>query len=244
MQPPPRAPCVRNATLLARSYPMPARFPFGTPFRLVMETVPRSCDLYDGVQVEMSNGSSFRSICELFSDGVLMQPEVHSRQIIASFLGDCHMRATPCRAVDLGANNGWLSGMMLALGVTDLISVEPQPDLARALNETVRLNCWDDSRSGRSVRVINAFVTVGDEQQRGRPVTHGCLGYRLGHQGGHQYQHECPGATYVPLADVFTQLHYAFVKIDVGMRRPASISGPEQHSLHHCCCHYISLMSR
>ena len=34
-----------------------------------------------------------------------------------------------------------LASMMLALGVTDLVAVEPQPDLARALRDTVKLNC-------------------------------------------------------------------------------------------------------
>ena len=204
------APCTPNATLLARSYPMPRRFPFGTPFNLVMETIPGSCNLYDGVQVELDDGSK-RSICQMFSDGVLMQPEVHSRQIISSFLGDCRMRAdTPCRAVDLGANNGWLASMMLALGVTDLVAVEPQPDLARALRDTVKLNCWDRP----TVRILNGFVTIGDEK-RGEPVTVSCRGYRLGLRGGHELKNACPGAVHVPMADIFTHSHYHFVKIDV-----------------------------
>ena len=205
----PMSRCVHDPALLARSYPMPSRFPFGAPFHLVMESRPRSCDLYDGASMVMKDGSR-RTICQLFSDGVLMQPEVHTRQVVASFLGDCRMRRTPCRAVDIGSNNGWVSGMMLQLGVASLTTVEPQADLANAFRETVKLNCWDRSH-GHSVRVLSNAITL-DDNERGRQINLKC-GWRLYHFSKHKVPN-CTAAA-VPISDVFTDAHYDFVKIDV-----------------------------
>lgn len=199
--------CAQDAALLARSYIVPPRFPFGASFPLVMERQPHTCDLYDGVHVRMA-GSGNRSICQLFSDGVLMQPEVHTRQVVASFLGDCRMRRIPCRAIDIGANNGWVSGMMLALGVTSLTSVEPQADLANALRDTVRLNCWDRS----SVRVLNNAVTL-DEQQQGQSISLR-YGWRLYHWS-QRYRGKNYTVPLVHVGAVFSELWYDFVKIDV-----------------------------
>ena len=199
--------CKHDAELLARSYLVPPRFPFGSSFRLVMENRPQSCDLYDGARVHMP-GRQNQSICQLFSDGVLMQPEVHTRQVVASFLGDCRMRHTPCSAVDIGANNGWVSGMMLALGVTSLTSVEPTRDLASALRDTVRLNCWDRP----SVRVLNSAVTL-DEQQEGKEINLRC-GWRLYHFSKRYRGKNCT-APLVHVNTVFSQTQYDFVKIDV-----------------------------
>ena len=47
---------------------------------------------------------------------------------------------------------------MLSLGA-HVVSVEPQPDLALALKETVALNCWE----GRAT-VINAFACIRDKE--------------------------------------------------------------------------------
>ena len=113
--------------LWARSYPVPHRWPF-PPWRLVMEQRPMFCDLFRK-----------RQFCCDFARG---QPEYAIERFvpeaIASVLAGCHGR--PCRAVDVGSNVGWMSGLMLALGA-HTISVEPQADLAAALRHTARLNC-------------------------------------------------------------------------------------------------------
>ena len=85
--------------LLARSYTLPPEWPFGA-FHLVMETAPGTCDLY---------GHRTRHFCCELADGQSGEPETHVRQALASFLMHCpsRPRERPCRALDLGANNGW-----------------------------------------------------------------------------------------------------------------------------------------
>ena len=140
-------------SLLARSYPIPPRWPFPRNVRLVMETVPSTCDFY-------ANNPKF---CGQFAADRTFEPEYHVREAIASFLVDCHRRR--CDAVDLGANNGWFSALMLSLGA-HVVSAEPQGDFAAAINETAALNCW----SARSV-VHNAFVVAGSSGGELRPIT-------------------------------------------------------------------------
>jgi hypothetical protein len=119
---------------------MPVPWPF-SDFWLVMElSRPHSCDLYE---------ITSPSLCHRLSKGdFLDEPEAHVSATIASVLGGCHRSG--CQAVDLGANNGWMTALMVQMGAR-VIAVEPQPDLARAVNETMVVNCWDDR-----VRVINA----------------------------------------------------------------------------------------
>ena len=144
------APCVRSGgheestlcgtkELLARSYLLPPHWPFGA-VPLVMEFEPDACDLY-----------SRKEVCCMIT-GEYHDPEAHVREALAAFLSGCHRRPRqrPCRALDLGANQGWFTAYMLQLGAS-VVAVEPQPDLARALNETVELNCWS-----RQTIVINA----------------------------------------------------------------------------------------
>ncbi|KAL1495549.1 hypothetical protein AB1Y20_016912 [Prymnesium parvum] len=118
--------------LFNRSYPLLGRWPFATlPF--VMELrAPGSCDLYQSIKT-----------CCRFSDGLLADPERHVREAIAALLIRCptRPRERPCLAVDLGANNGWFTALMLQLSA-HVVAVEPQPDLAAALAQTVALNCW------------------------------------------------------------------------------------------------------
>lgn len=105
-----------------------------------MEFTENACDLY-----------SSRAICCQFTVEH-HDPEAHVREAISAFLSGCHRRtiSKPCRALDLGANNGWFTAYMLQLGAS-VVAVEPQPDLARALDETATLNCWS-----RQTTVINA----------------------------------------------------------------------------------------
>lgn len=131
-----------------RSYTVAANYPFA-PFELVMETMPGTCDLYSYRARNFCCGMQTAATASAHT-------ESHVRDALASLLGGqgCHTRPASrlCRAVDLGANNGWNTLMMLQLGAS-VVAVEPQPDLARALRESIELNCW----SGRG-KVINAMA--------------------------------------------------------------------------------------
>ena len=87
--------------LLARSYILPPRWPLPA-LRLIMETQPSSCDFY----------RSTAACCALGRHSEwLVEREV--REVLISFLGHCSARLLespprPCRAVDLGANNGMI----------------------------------------------------------------------------------------------------------------------------------------
>ena len=126
--------------LLARSYPVRARWPFEA-FHLIMEFAPGQCDFYSG-------HATVKPFCCHLTTRESIEPERHVTQAIASFLAHCLRRR--CRSLDLGANNGWMSAFMMMSG-SHVISVEPATDFARAIEETAALNCWKD----RSV-VLNA----------------------------------------------------------------------------------------
>ena len=102
---------------------------------VVMESEPGTCDLYGKKE----------NCCKLAGGG--FNDEVFG--VLFSFLSGCGERRR-CRAIDLGANAGWMTTAMLSLGAT-VVSVEPQADLAAAINATAKLNCW----AARST-VINA----------------------------------------------------------------------------------------
>ena len=143
-------PTCGSAELLSRAYVMPGRWPFGA-MPLVMEFRPESCDLY-----------SHQSICcRATTAEEHHEPEAHVAAAIASFLSGCHRRqpGRRCRTLDLGANNGWFTAYMLQLGA-QVVSVEPQPDLARAMQETVTLNCWAERASVVNARACSSTLLV------------------------------------------------------------------------------------
>ena len=123
-----------------------------------METKPRSCDFYKD-----------RTFCSNVEADLLYHEEDDVRQVVASVLVGCHARHT-CRALDLGANNGWFTVRMLALGA-NVTAVEPQPDFARALVDSAQLNCWADR-----LRVINAFAEANPSVRGTKPA----IGFRAG----------------------------------------------------------------
>ena len=138
--------------LISRSYTLPPRWPFGA-FHLVMEFTPGTCDLYSRrASYFCCTLGSVRSNIDPPGD-----PESHVLEAIASFLSHCQLRGVhrPCRSLDLGANNGWMSAYMMQLG-SRVVSVEPAADLARALNETAVVNCWVDR-----LILYNARACVG-----------------------------------------------------------------------------------
>ena len=111
-----------------KSYTLPRRFPFPT-IRLVMESVAGSCDFYKS-----------KTFCTSVQAGHNFEPEIHVVEVISSFLLGCEREI--CSAIDMGANQGWMSAYMLSLGA-HVVSVEPQADLMDALRESVKLNCWE-----------------------------------------------------------------------------------------------------
>lgn len=112
------------------AYTMPARYLF-PPIHLVMENQPGACDFYKSKQ----------PCCDL-EQHLERMVEHEVREVITSFLGGCRSRAAshtaPCWAADFGANNGWMSMMMLSLGV-NVISVEPASDFAAAIKQSAAL---------------------------------------------------------------------------------------------------------
>ena len=150
-----------SRSLLSRSYLMRKRWPYDA-LHIIMEFNPGTCDLYQE--------SEAQPFCCLVT-GEFHEPERAVSEAIASFLVGCSRRqiGQECLALDLGANNGWFSLMMLQLGA-HVISVEPQPDLSRALKESVELNCW----SHRSI-VLNAYMCTSRESYRANGKYDRCM---------------------------------------------------------------------
>lgn len=165
----PTRPLCGPVSLFSRSYASAPRWPFTSPLHLVMEGEPGECDFY----------RSTKPCCD-WSQRPESLVEHSVREAIVAVLGRCSLRhARPCQAVDFGANNGWMTLFMLALGA-NVTSVEPASDFAAAIADSARLNCWDDRH-----RMINAFAC--EKNDRG---PRGCMrsrrpwnGYRAGGGG-------------------------------------------------------------
>ena len=130
-----------------------------------MEEVPGTCDFY-----------AHRWVCCHLAGEHSSEPERSVREAINSVLPGCARATTlgrPCFALDLGANAGWFSALMLSYGAT-VLSVEPQQDFAAGLNATAQLNCWSERSA-----VLHAFAYgTREEKQAYRPRT-GSSGWRL-----------------------------------------------------------------
>lgn len=185
-----------SAEAAARSYYLPTGFPFPSA-RLVMETEPGTCDLY-----------ADPLFCVGFSAGRLFEPERHTREVIASFLIGCHLRT--CHAIDLGANNGWFTTYMLALGAY-VTAVEPQTDFAKALEETIELNGW-----AHRGRVVNAYVDANPTSSGYRPVHEH---FRAGNYADRtEDDRVLPDAPVIPLDQILVDAsginEFEFIKMD------------------------------
>ena len=135
-----------------RSYPLALWWPLErAAVHLVMEAdAAGTCDFYR---------MSPKTCCGIATK--LEYVERHVFEVLVTTLSGCSNASTPCHAVDLGANNGWFTAIMLALDA-HVIAVEPQSDFARAIRETAALNCW----ANRSL-VVNAFAgRTGAEKAR------------------------------------------------------------------------------
>lgn len=146
--------------LRRRSYLLPAPFPFTERTRMVMEHTPSSCDFYRDRSFCVRAGSS--------------ADEPHVLEAVASTLIGCKRESGRggCRAVDLGANNGWITLRMLALGA-NVTAVEPQADLSQAITESADLNCHMPDR----IRSIAAYI---EAEPPPTGTMRAGLGYRFG----------------------------------------------------------------
>ena len=140
---------------------------------MVMETIPGKCDLFGGPQV-----------CLDYSRGLHHEPEHHVREAILSLMTPCLWRN--CSALDIGANVGQFTVMMAALG-SRVVAVEGQIVLAKALKQTVEVNCFSD------VTVHNALVAL-DELEHGKKVNHRG-------QGGRPIMASHPASSWTTLKD-------------------------------------------
>lgn len=129
--------CEAGVELRSRSYQAPRYFPF-PPFRVVLESSPRTCDL---AAPATSSADVRAAACASFSRGTLMMPEPFVVQTIASFLAHCKTAGTPCRAVDLGGNLGIHTAYMASLGATVEV-VEAQAEMVEAIKATMAANCF------------------------------------------------------------------------------------------------------
>jgi SAM-dependent methyltransferase len=175
-----------STALLQRAYTLPPRWPIDA-FHLIMELgTPGSCDLY----AHKSRGFC----CDLGRHDVgrhnrlTDEPEPHIMEAIASFLEGCSRRSGTrrCRALDLGANNGWMTAAMLSLG-SHVVAVEPSADFARAIHETAALNCWSDRLTIYNSRACVPGVPGSSKcfEPELCPDCSGCGGWRWGNIYGH-----------------------------------------------------------
>jgi FkbM family methyltransferase len=150
------------------SYPLPAFFPLPA-LPLVMETMPRACDLCWTRLGEHPNP------CELLSSKKTWAPDPHVREALVSALLPCALApdSAGCNFLDAGANMGVFSLWAWGLGAR-VVAVEPQPDLAAALRRSVRLNC----AGGGGIEVVEGGLTAvegaagggGSPHYRGAPA--------------------------------------------------------------------------
>ena len=131
----------------ALAYPLPAYFPLPA-LPLVMETMPRACDLC------WTRLGDHPNPCERMSNKTTWAPDPHVREALLSALLPCAMAPGECNFLDAGSNMGVFSLWAWGLGAR-VVAVEPQPDLAAAFRRSVRLNC-----AGGGIELLEAGLTA------------------------------------------------------------------------------------
>ena len=131
----------------ALSYPLPAYWPL-PPLPMVMETLPKMCDLCWTRLGEHPNP------CELMSRKETWAPDPHVREALLSALLPCALAPEECNFLDVGSNLGVFSLWGWALGAR-VVAVEPQPDLVAAFQRTIALNC-----AGAGIELIQGGLTA------------------------------------------------------------------------------------
>jgi len=145
-------------------------------------------------------------------------PEPYVVQPIAAALGHCATAMSPCHAIDLGGNVGIHAAYMASLGAF-LDVVEPQTDLAAAIQRTMTVNCWS-----HRVIVHNAAVSP-DIQDHGRKFRLRA-GWRLEDTGLKVSRNfEVP---FVSLPKLLTGRIIDLIKIDIDSFEYALLTAMEQ----------------
>ena len=138
----------------ALAYPLPAYFPLPA-LPLVMETMPRACDLC------WTRLGDHPNPCERMSNKTTWAPDPHVREALLSALLPCAMAPEECNFLDAGSNMGVFSLWAWGLGAR-VVAVEPQPDLAAAFRRTMRLNC-----AGGGIELLEAGLTARSSSSSG-----------------------------------------------------------------------------
>lgn len=219
--PPPTTPA------LARSYEAPRQYPF-PPHRLVLESIPKTCDLFlPGPQ-----------LCEEWTRGRSYEYESHNREVLASVLHDCQWRnavlsredgspyggagtsTAPCLVVDVGANIGMFSALALSMGAYT-VSFEPQDVLVGAFRESIALNHWENRALAHS-----GYATF--ESARSGVVRPGVLDSKYKNFGRtEQGTYVLPGGRRPE--DVNAHVHAAFTWRRGGSGAPAANQADHHH---------------
>ena len=197
------------------SYVMPAFWPLRS-FRLVMENVPGTCDVF-------TNRPVAKNVCTMMRDKQHFEPEPHVYEVFASVLSDCDRRPAgeQCHTLDIGANAGYMGGYMASMGAT-VLAVEPQLDLWGTFNKSISVNGWE----GR-VKALHGYVSVNAED-RGKSMENS-KGYRPPGPGGIK-QPPLSQAPFYVLEDLMTDAevvkNWTLAKVDTD-----SIDGPILRSM-------------
>ncbi|CAG9461017.1 unnamed protein product [Pedinophyceae sp. YPF-701] len=161
-----------------------------------METKPGTCDKYS---------STGRGVCERMAHGRDFEPEWHVREALASLLLQCQDPERHCRALDIGANIGYMSAFMASLS-TEVVALEMQSDLANLLQETARMNCWQDRFT-----VLNGLVALDPAMDGQMQEVDSKWGWRP--YGGHR-----PDSWHVPfilLDNIVDGKSWDLIKMDI-----------------------------
>ncbi|KAJ3185942.1 hypothetical protein HDU85_000856 [Gaertneriomyces sp. JEL0708] len=116
------------------TYPLPPYF--GLPsIPIVLETESGTCNLFE------SPGTPRPNVCDKMSRKEFYEPDPHVREVISSLFWDCHYRK--CYGVDVGANIGYFSLWMAALGA-EVVSFEPQIVRPYLMNSSVMVDAEEN----------------------------------------------------------------------------------------------------
>jgi FkbM family methyltransferase len=136
---------------------------------MVMETRSGTCDSFSG------------DFCRKFSAGKTPNVPVDTCIVstIAAFLESCRAQnpASPCDALDVGANMGTMTSNMLRAGAR-VTAVEPQRDLAALVWETACLNSWGDRLTLYNNAITAVRAEAGEALSLGNRAKTGNWGFR------------------------------------------------------------------
>jgi len=147
--------------------------------------------------------------CSAVAAGKLFLPEWFVLEAVGSFLVPCLYRH--CTVFDLGANLGFVTAYMASLGA-HVTAIEPQPNLASALQRTVVNNCWQ-----QRVHVHNAFISLS-AKDKGKQRTenfNAVWNVASAHGGGTKASHNFTSPYFMLTKALISAKHVDFIKLDI-----------------------------